>query len=79
MTVAPLSMVAPAPIVIAVALVHEHVVPAAYVALVITPSAGHSGQDERVATAAPKFTLGLAMLTFPSVMGSPVSTSFDFT
>jgi len=37
------------------------------------------GVGESEFTAAPKFTLGLVMPTFPSVMESPVSTSFDFT
>ena len=32
-----------------------------------------------VATAAPKFTLGLVMAIFPSVMESPLSTIFDLT
>ncbi len=80
MTVAPLSAVTPVPAVMDVAPTHSHVVPEANVTFSrTTTSPEQSGHDERVATAALKFTLGLVMLTFPSVMESPVSTSFDFT
>ena len=37
------------------------------------------GGGESEFTAAPKFTLGLGMVTFPSVTKSPLSISFDFT
>jgi len=37
------------------------------------------GGTTNLSTAASKFTLGLVMVLFPSVMESPVSTSVDFT
>jgi hypothetical protein len=72
-------MVTPVPIVIDTALVHEHGIPTGYVTLVITPLAGHSGQEASKATAAPKFTRGFVMATFVSVTGSPLEISLDST
>jgi len=47
-TIAPLSTVTLLPNVMDVALLHEHVCPAGYVALVMTPLAGQSGQVDMV-------------------------------
>ena len=64
MTVAPLSTVTLLPNVMDVVLVHEHVVPEGYVALVITPLAGQSGHvlgcpsvKETVSPAEPMFEM----------------------